>query len=74
MLEISSLECQLPGWGTELTRAGRLGRLLGGPFPMSQQASEHFAFDEEILGWLAVLRERMGAALKVTEKSLESSF
>lgn len=53
---------------------GRLGRLLGGPFPRSQQTSERFAFDEEILGWQAALRERMGAALKVTEKSFASSF
>lgn len=50
MLEIRSLECQLPGWGTELAGVGRPGRLLGGPFPPSQRASEHFAFDEEILG------------------------
>lgn len=53
---------------------GWLGRLLGGPFPRSQRTSERFAFDEEILGWQAALWERMGAALKVTEKSFASSF
>lgn len=79
MLEIRSLKCCLPGWGTDLTRVGSLERLLGWPFPL--RAIGVTAFDEKILrqkilwwkegrkGWVV-----WEGALKVIEMSLIYSF